>query len=201
MKREKARKNGGFTLIELVVVIAIIGVLAAVVSPKIRLSLMKSRDAKAVATLDALRTATNVYYSEQGKLPSLTDKDDSTTTVAADTAITVYHVKTLRDAGYLDEQAAKKLIVDTTLADTDDIPPTPVGVSQLKSVECEDPNTDGIYTPKTTAKNTPGYVQYVWLADGVGLRMLPSTDAGVITTTQATIDDTVDTACQVWSDK
>lgn len=66
MKKQQKNKKSGFTLIELVVVIAIIGVLAAVITPRVRTSIYKARDAKAVASLDSLRTATTVYFTEKG---------------------------------------------------------------------------------------------------------------------------------------
>ncbi len=60
-------KKKGFTLIELVVVVAIILLLAATLAPKLRKEVAKARDAKAVAALGSLRTAANVYLADTGK--------------------------------------------------------------------------------------------------------------------------------------
>lgn len=208
MKREKARKNGGFTLIELVVVIAIIGVLAGVVAPRIRLSLMKSKDAKVVATLDALRTAANVYYAEQGTVPSVYIEgtvDGNTITARADLPnegdpLTTSDVYNLLSKNYIDAQAAKKLI-GTAGADEEII--TAAGVVQLKSTECEDPDNDGIFTPTADAQYTQGNVIYVWAADGVGINAVaevPGTDKTPETLTNG-VGLYTDASCQLWSDK
>ncbi|WP_321329293.1 type II secretion system protein [uncultured Ilyobacter sp.] len=63
-------KRKGFTLIELVVVVAIILLLAATLAPKLRKEVAKARDAKAVAALGSLRTAVNIFYSDKGEAPT-----------------------------------------------------------------------------------------------------------------------------------
>lgn len=60
-------KNGGFSLIEMVIAVALVGVLSTLVVPKVREQLAKGKDAKAVATLTALRTASELYYVENEK--------------------------------------------------------------------------------------------------------------------------------------
>jgi len=60
-------KKKGFTLIELVVVVAIILLLAATLAPKLRKEVAKARDAKAVAALGSVRTAINVYLADDGE--------------------------------------------------------------------------------------------------------------------------------------
>ncbi len=64
----------GFTLIELLVVIAILAVLMSVVVVTINPAemLKKTRDTKRISDLDALRTALNLYITDQGSLSSIT---------------------------------------------------------------------------------------------------------------------------------
>ncbi len=60
-------KNKGFSLIELLVVLGIIGVLSSFITPKVMSYLAKGKDTKAVAVLESLRTASQLYYLEEGK--------------------------------------------------------------------------------------------------------------------------------------
>lgn len=60
-------KNGGFSLIEVTVAIALIGVMMGIGIPKFRNQMALGRDTKAVAILTTLRTAGELYYLETGK--------------------------------------------------------------------------------------------------------------------------------------
>ena len=57
----------GFTLIELIVVVIIIGILAAVSAPMMTGNLNKAKTAEAVAALGALRTCARMYYIEHNE--------------------------------------------------------------------------------------------------------------------------------------
>ena len=61
-KNRKAKK--GFTLIELMIVVAIIGILAAVAIPKFADLVTKSKEASVKGNLGAVRSAVSIYYSE-----------------------------------------------------------------------------------------------------------------------------------------
>ena len=56
----------GFTLIELMIVVAIIAILAAVAAPKMADQLKKAKDAKALAVLGATRSASSLLYADRG---------------------------------------------------------------------------------------------------------------------------------------
>ena len=61
--------NAGFSLVELMVVIVIIGVLAAVSIPIYSSSVEKAKRAEADATLGSLHRQLAIYYGEHGKYP------------------------------------------------------------------------------------------------------------------------------------
>lgn len=58
----------GFTLIELMIVVAIIGVLAAIAIPAYQDYVTKSEASSALATLKALQTPAELLYQEHGTL-------------------------------------------------------------------------------------------------------------------------------------
>ena len=62
----------GFTLIELMIVVAIIGILAAVAIPKFADLIRKSGEGATMGNLNALRSAVSIYYGDMdGVYPSL----------------------------------------------------------------------------------------------------------------------------------
>lgn len=54
----------GFTLIELIIVVIIIGVLAAIAAPMMMSNVNRAKASEAVAALGAIRTAERLYYAE-----------------------------------------------------------------------------------------------------------------------------------------
>jgi type IV pilus assembly protein PilA len=70
MLKHLRSKKKGFTLIELVMVIAIIGVLAAIIMPKFSDQKSKANDAATRANLESLRSALQMYVSEQNYVPT-----------------------------------------------------------------------------------------------------------------------------------
>ncbi|HHF2958269.1 MULTISPECIES: pilin [Vibrio] len=66
MKNSKQKKQQGFTLIELMIVVAIIGVLSAVAIPAYQNYVQKTEVASATATLRGLLTNIDMYQQENG---------------------------------------------------------------------------------------------------------------------------------------
>ena len=58
------KKSRGFTLIELMVVIVILGILAAVIAPRIPRFVNKAKEGKTKGNLGTLRSTLNIYYSD-----------------------------------------------------------------------------------------------------------------------------------------
>lgn len=72
-------KNGGFSLIEITVAIALIGLMLGIGVPKFRRQLAIGKDTKAIAILTNLRTASELYYLETGN--PLTENPTSETEI------------------------------------------------------------------------------------------------------------------------
>ena len=78
--------KAGFTLVELLVVVLIIGILAAVALPQYQKAVEKSRAAQVLPLVRSLGQAARVYYMENGTDPSsLNDLDVSLSSFSGDT--------------------------------------------------------------------------------------------------------------------
>ena len=110
MKQKVQNKRKGFTMVELIVVVAIIGILSSLIVPKVQNSLKRAKDTKAIATLATFRTAFNLYYTEQGEK-----------VVEGGSRLKVADLKKLIDADYLDKSSLKVNYGGNTAVETTEI--------------------------------------------------------------------------------
>lgn len=71
--RSRVREQKGFTLVELIVVVAILGILAVIVTPRVLQAMEQARDNSALAFGKEIQLAMERYYVQEGNYPS--DKD------------------------------------------------------------------------------------------------------------------------------
>ena len=96
----------GFTLIELMIVVAIIGILAAVAIPQYQDYTVKAKLSKTAGFANPVKTAIAMYFQEQGSLPPSMTADWSTIGLAQAPTLTnevqaAAWTQTNATAGYL----------------------------------------------------------------------------------------------------
>ena len=68
--RDSHKREHGFTLVELMIVVIIVGILAAVAIPMYRGATERAKASEAESALGAVRSAMRVYYAEHGTYAS-----------------------------------------------------------------------------------------------------------------------------------
>jgi len=88
-------RRGGFTLIELMIVVAIIGILAAIAIPNFLRFQLKAKSSEGKTNLAAIRTAEESYFAEFGVYVS---SEPSPTLIGNNQKVTFTHA--IPDAGF-----------------------------------------------------------------------------------------------------
>lgn len=101
----KERKNEkGFTMVELIVVVTIIGIIGALLVPAYGTMAAKARLTTDIATVKTIKRTVDTYRVQESKAPTKTSYDDL--------------IKELADAGYIDSKTSLQtgcgITVDTT---------------------------------------------------------------------------------------
>lgn len=65
----RRRRRGGFTLVEMLVVLAIIGLISALVGPRVLSQLTDSRERAAQLQIEAFSSALDIFFIDVGRYP------------------------------------------------------------------------------------------------------------------------------------
>lgn len=143
MKSNKKRaKRRGFTLIELVIVIVILGVLAGVAALSFQNVTKSSKEGVAKANLRALKSAVQVYQVDHnGELPAAADY--SITPAGSSAAVTIKGVKPIA-----------KYVEDATLT-------SPVGYTYSMTSTGTAPNVTEVVLKVTDGASTEPFVETI----------------------------------------
>jgi general secretion pathway protein G len=142
------RRENGFTLIEVMAVIIIIGVIAAIVIPKMTLSTSSARRKADVATAHQVKAALDRYQVENGIYPM-----SSELTVGTDGEV-VCPKLIPKYIGKLDRNTTQQVVADTNKG---------IGVAELQADNAD--NT--IYVIPSTTDKTVKPVMIYLSSDGV----------------------------------
>lgn len=86
--KKSLKKLKGFTLVELLIVIAIIAILAMVITPTAFGAIEKSKATAALSDIRAIQSAELAYFVQEGKLPATVADMEITGAISTDYAYT-----------------------------------------------------------------------------------------------------------------
>ena len=104
------KKNSGFTIIELLIVIIVIGILATLVIVTYNGIQQKARDTKRKTDINAIQGQVEAYFAQNGKYPTLANVNDSTWRST--------NMKGLDPAALKDPNGSAQALVATTTANS-----------------------------------------------------------------------------------
>jgi type IV pilus assembly protein PilA len=138
------RKQQGFTIVELLVVIVVIGILALITVTTFAGVTQRSRDAKRQSDVNAIHGQLEAYYAQNSKYPTLANLNDATFRTA--------NMKGLDPAALQDPSGANNTVVAAPVAKAYAYAVTPSG--------CDNSTTDCTgYTLTATKEGGGTYVK------------------------------------------
>ena len=110
-------KSNGFTILEILIMLVVLGIVAAITVPKFKTMLYQSREGRTKTNLGDLRGALAIYYSDNfGLYPN----DIGTPETRLSSVFVPKYLKAMPPVDLTHLHAAKKLTVQETLDDQGD---------------------------------------------------------------------------------
>ncbi len=87
MRRTLTRRQGGFTLVELLIVAILLAILAAIVVPQFASTTTEAEESALRANLAAMRSAIDLYRQQHGEYPGVSASSGGTCTTGVGTGV------------------------------------------------------------------------------------------------------------------
>ena len=113
------RNQAGFTLVELMIVIVIVGILAAVAVPIYQSNITKAKMSECDAALGTIRTALRIYYAEHGNYPVVATGTEVTAATSLDIIDTDLEGKYFKSGNYTLVSDSLEVTYTITCTNTD----------------------------------------------------------------------------------
>jgi len=92
MNKKMKTKNRGFTLVELLVIIAVIGILATLAVIALQQARSRTRDSKRVADIKQIQTTLELFFNEQGRYPTIDEWNSGSIIVSSTNQVLMQNV-------------------------------------------------------------------------------------------------------------
>ncbi len=139
MRHQMQKVQQGFTLIELMIVVAIIGILAAIAIPAYQDYIARAQAAEATELLGGIKTSVAEWYGSKGQCPALADMGNIkqsgkyVASMSADTANCRYTATFKNTAGSISGKlmGSQSLRLDYATAGAGDFSFTCTGITEV----------------------------------------------------------------------